>query len=282
MAQNTLPLSNMPDETELKALVSNTPSLDYATVGGLLIAIGMVAVAIAVGGNLRMFIDMPSILLVFGTTLAVTTACYSIEDMKAAGKMIRKALFYSVRDATGAANMVMQLADLARKHGLLALDKVTPQVKGESILQRAIIMVLDGTQVQDLERILHKESAAIHARHHKSASILRRAAEIAPAMGLIGTLVGLVQMLGYLDNPSKIGPSMALALLTTLYGALLANVVFTPLAAKLERNSTEEDLVNTIYTIGAASIARQENPRRLEMMLNTVLPPSRRIQFFNS
>ena len=267
-------------DVELKRLVSIKPSLDYATVGGLASAFLMVGAAIAVGGSISIFFDIPSILLVVGATIAVTTACYSMDDMRAAGKVVSKALFYSVRDASAAANMSMQLAELTRKHGLLALEKVIPQIKDEGFLARALTLVLDGTPLADIERILRKENAAIHARHYKSASILRRAAEIAPAMGLIGTLVGLVQMLGFLDNPSKIGPSMAIALLTTLYGALLANLVFIPLAAKLERNSIEEELVNTIYVIAATSISRQENPRRLEMMLNTVLPPAKRIQFF--
>ena len=100
-------------------------------------------------------------------------------------------------------------------------------------------------------------------------------------MGLIGTLVGLVQMLGRLDDPSTIGPAMAVALLTTFYGAILANVVLAPLASKLDRNSREEILVKNIYLMAATSISRQENPRRLEMLLNSVLPPSKRVQFFD-
>ena len=99
-------------------------------------------------------------------------------------------------------------------------------------------------------------------------------------MGLIGTLVGLVQMLGSLDDPSTIGPSMAVALLTTFYGAILANMVFSPMAAKLERNSNEESMVNTVFLTAAASMGRQENPRRLEMLLNTILPPAHRLQYY--
>ena len=100
-------------------------------------------------------------------------------------------------------------------------------------------------------------------------------------MGLIGTLIGLVQMLGQLDDPSTIGPSMAVALLTTFYGAVLSNMLFSPLAAKLERNSDEEVLLNTIYLTGVTSIGRKENPRRLEMLVNTLLPPAQRVQFFD-
>ena len=100
-------------------------------------------------------------------------------------------------------------------------------------------------------------------------------------MGLIGTLIGLVQMLGNLKDPSTIGPAMAVALLTTFYGAVLANMVFLPLASKLERNSVEEMLIYNLYTMGATSIGRQENPRRLEMLLNSVLPPAKRVQYFD-
>ena len=114
-----------------------------------------------------------------------------------------------------------------------------------------------------------------------SAITIEQAAEIAPVMGRIGTLLGLVQMLGRLDDPSSIGPAMAVALLTTFYGAVLAHVFLAPIAAKLERNSREEILVKNIYALSAASIARQENPRRLELLLNTLLPPSKRVQFFD-
>ncbi|MBL4719843.1 MAG: MotA/TolQ/ExbB proton channel family protein, partial [Alphaproteobacteria bacterium] len=103
---------------------------------------------------------------------------------------------------------------------------------------------------------------------------------ISPAMGLIGTLVGLVQMLGSLSDPSTIGPKMALALLTTFYGAILSNLIFTPLAAKLERNSTDQVLISQLQAMAATSIGRQENPRRLEMLLNTILPPGERVEYF--
>lgn len=118
-------------------------------------------------------------------------------------------------------------------------------------------------------------------RHLKSAGVLRKAAEVAPAMGLIGTLIGLVQMLGNLEDPAAIGPGMAIALLTTFYGAVLSNMMFSPLATKLERNSAEESLVANLYMLAAGSICRKENPRRLEMLFNAMLPPARQIQFFS-
>ena len=142
-------------------------------------------------------------------------------------------------------------------------------------------MVVDQTPGPEIEKVMRQEMHAIVARHLKSVSIFRRAAEVAPAMGLIGTLVGLVQMLGRLEDPSTIGPAMAVALLTTFYGAVLGSMVFGPLASKLERNSNEETLVNKVYLMGAASISRQENPRRLELLINSVLPPAKRVRYFD-
>jgi chemotaxis protein MotA len=145
---------------------------------------------------------------------------------------------------------------------------------------RGMSMAIDGTPGEEIERIMQRELQATSHRNTRTVSILRKAADISPAMGLIGTLVGLVQMLGNLEDPSTIGPSMAIALLTTFYGAILANMVFTPLASKLERNSADETLINTLYVMAAASIGRQENPRRLEMLLNTVLPPDHTVDYF--
>ncbi|MCW5732260.1 MAG: MotA/TolQ/ExbB proton channel family protein, partial [Alphaproteobacteria bacterium] len=147
--------------------------------------------------------------------------------------------------------------------------------------RKAMQLAIDGMAPEEMERILRQDAQAIVQRHAKSVSVLRKAAEVAPAMGLIGTLVGLVQMLGNLDDPSAIGPGMALALLTTFYGAVLANMVFAPLAAKLERNSEEEALMNQIFLLAAGSIGRQENPRILETMLNGILPPQARVRIFD-
>ena len=131
-------------------------------------------------------------------------------------------------------------------------------------------MVIDGIPSEQIDQILDSETASMRIRHLRTAGVLRRAAEVAPAMGLIGTLVGLVQMLGNLDDPSSIGPSMAVALLTTFYGAVLANMVVHAAGHQAGTQLGKRDqLVHRIYALGAASISRQENPRRLEMLLNT-------------
>ena len=136
--------------------------------------------------------------------------------------------------------------------------------------------------MSEFSSVLQRDLIANVQRSNVAVKVLRRVAEFAPAMGLIGTLIGLVTMLGNLDDPSTIGPSMAVALLTTFYGALLANLVFLPLAAKRENISYLEEAVGSMYLLGVSSIGRQENPRRLEMLLNSSLPPSDRVRFFDN
>ena len=254
--------------------------LDVATLVGLAAAAGVILLAITTGGSARAFLDPPSLLIVLGGTLAVTTASFSVGDVAAAWGNAGRILAQSTYDPRAVARQVMLLAEAARRAGPEMLKSMLPELKGEPFLHRCVSLITEGPPADDVERLLTAEVEALVAARAKSAAVLRRASEVAPAMGLIGTLVGLVQMLGGLSDPSTIGPAMALALLTTFYGAVLGNVVLAPLAAKLERAAEDEALVKTLYTVGAVSIARQENPRRLEMLLNTILPPGRRIQYF--
>lgn len=269
-------------ETGTDIHISTTRStMDIATVAGLICGFGLIATAIILGGSPGSFINPPSILIVVGGTFAVTTACFSLAEMGRTFKVILKTFNYSSRDSSEAAIQVLQIAAMARKQGVLAVQNMLGSIQNEPFLHQGMSMVVDGTSGEEIETILHRDMHSTVQRHLRSASVLKKLGEFAPAMGLIGTLIGLVQMLGNLDDPGTIGPSMAVALLTTFYGAVLANMVFLPLAAKLERNSVEENLINNIYLIGSASIGRQENPRRLEMLLNSVLPPSKRVSFFD-
>jgi len=255
--------------------------MDFHTILGLLIGFGLIVTAIVLGGSPTAFIDTPSIVIVLGGTVAVTMVSFSFREMTRANMAVFLVLFRRTDDAADVGSQLLELAETARKQGILALQKVLSQFEREPFLHRAMQMVSDGTPGNDVERIMRKEISSMRSRHAQSVGVFRRAAEVSPAMGLIGTLVGLVQMLGGLDDPSTIGPAMAVALLTTFYGAVLANMVFAPLATKLERKSVAETLLNEIYVTAAASIGRQENPRRLEMLLNTLLPPAERIVHFD-
>jgi len=255
--------------------------VDMATILGLVCAFAMIGTAITLTGAAGSFLDTPSILIVIGGTFAVTAVAFSTREVLASFTVIGPTLFRVARDPKDAATWMLYLSEIARSKGLLSLDKTLSQMRQEPFLQNAIRQVVDGATPEDVEEAMTRELATILAKQERSANVLRKAAETAPAMGLIGTLIGLIQMLSNLEDPTSIGPAMALALLTTFYGAILAYMVFSPLASKLERNQQEEELVGRVYTIGTLSIARQENPRRLETNLNSVLPPEKRVAFFS-
>ncbi len=255
--------------------------IDFATFIGLFGAIGLIVAAILLEGTWTAFINVPAILLVVFGTFAVTAVSYSVGEVFQAQPIMLRTLFRSGQTPNDAAMRMLQLAERARRRGILQLQSELYGLRPEPFLHRSMTMLVDGIAVEEIERNLTFETHAMMQRHVRSTGILRRAAEVAPAMGLIGTLVGLVNMLGSLNNPESIGPAMAVALLTTLYGALLANVVFLPLASKLERNSATELLINQIYILGSLSIGRQENPRRLELVLNTILPATQRVKYFD-
>lgn len=255
--------------------------LDLATVLGLGFAIGFIAMAVAMGQGDASFFDVPSLLIVLFGTMAATAVSYTVEELAMASRLIRKLVFRSTLEHSRMASSLIDLAVIAKKKGPLAISGYDAELRKDPFLHRAMQMVIDGYNADDIDFLLTQELEAGVERHRRAASIFRRSAEIAPSMGLIGTLIGLVQMLADLENPEVIGPAMALALLTTFYGAILGSVVMAPLAVKLEKRSGDEALMKTMIRIAAASIARQENPRRLEMLLNSELPPAGRLRYFD-
>lgn len=274
-----------PGEDLVRASTPRAPrektSIDFATIAGIPGAFLLVITAIILGGSPDAFLDLKSILIVIGGTLGIVTACFSLDEIKGSFKIVLQAFFHASRDTEATAKHLLQMAEIAKKKGVLALQKHLPQLKSSSMLHKGVEMVIDGSSGDDVEAMMKQEFQTLAHRNDCTIRILRKAADISPAMGLIGTLVGLVQMLGNLEDPSTMGPSMAIALLTTFYGVILANMVFTPLASKLERNSSEDMLIASLYMMSTASIGRRESPRRLEMLLNTVLPPDHRIKYFD-
>ena len=256
------------------------PKLDAATLVGLVSGLGLVALAMMMGGSPSSFLDVPSLLIVFGGTFGVVTISFSLHEMGRAHAVACKAVFRNDRDSVAAAMEALDLADIARRKGVLALEREIDSGTADAFCRRALGMVLEGLPGEEIETVLKREIHESMQRHASSAGIFRKAAEVSPGMGLIGTLIGLVQMLSNLNDPAAIGPSMAVAVLTTFYGAVLSTMVFAPLASKLDRNAENDVLVANIYMLTAASIARQENPRRLEGLLNALLPPEKRVRYF--
>ncbi|WP_374763419.1 motility protein A [Yunchengibacter salinarum] len=252
-----------------------------STVIGMFVAFALVVTAIWIGGDPLAFLNVQGGLIVVLGTFAVTAISFPPGDMIRLPRDVFVLLRHGQKDPTQEALTVLRLANEARKAGdLKKMEALVPRLRHRPFLAKAMQLVVDGSQADEIEQMLRREASSTSSRHMQAVDFLRRAGDVAPAMGLIGTLIGLVKMLGSLDDPSQIGPAMAVALLTTLYGALLAHLVFIPLAAKTEHCTSEEALVNNLYAMGAASIGRRENPRRLEMLLNTILPPAKQVKFF--
>ena len=266
---------------EASVISRSRTRLDHATLIGLICGFGLVVAAMLIGGSARSFVDLPAVLIVLGGTFGVTTISFSLGDLIRMPAVVLKALFHSIPDSSTTALHMLRLAELARKRGILGLDQILETMRHEPFVHKAVTLAVDGAPVDEIRTIMQREINEMADRHMRSAGVLRRAAEVAPAMGLIGTLIGLVQMLGNLNDPSTIGPGLAVALLTTFYGAVLANMVFAPLASKLERNTAAEILIANVYVLAAESICRKDNPRRLELLLNAMLPPAKRIQYFS-
>lgn len=276
MAENN-PLAGMPAIKVQKTSVAP----DFTTIFGLVMTFVLISIAILIGKSDANFFNVPSFLIVILGTISVTAVSFSWDEFKSAGSVIKNSLFQTQRKPIDTARTLMDLAVLAKQKGLLSLSAINPELRKDPHLFKAVQVVTDGYKPEQIESVLALDLDAMTERHRRSANILRRGAEIAPAMGLIGTLIGLVQMLANLQDPETIGPAMAVALLTTFYGAILGTAVLSPMAAKLERNSNDEAMIRSLVLISMASIARQDNPRQLEMLLNSELPPSQQINYFD-
>ncbi len=254
--------------------------MDLATVIGVVAAFGLVLFGIMIGGTLTSFLNAPGALIVIGGTLGATLVSHPMSQVLNLGKVLKNALFNEGVEPKQTIDLLLEFAQTVRKEGVLALEDRVEALE-DPFMKKGLQMAIDGQEPEVVEAVLQNEVTKMEDRHDTGASILDTMGTLSPAFGMIGTLIGLVQMLGSLEDPSTIGPAMAVALLTTLYGTMMANMVWTPLAAKLERNSNQESTINNIYLVGTVSIGRQENPRRLEMLLNSLLSPQKRVQYFD-
>ncbi len=255
--------------------------IDLATIIGLVVAFALVVVAIFLGGTPQAFVNVPSVLIVFGGTIGVVVAGYRFRDVGGAFKYVGTTFSRQQMIVSEVALQLIELGLAGRQQGLLQMQSAMSSIEDKPLLVRGLSLAIDGATDQEIEEIMNGESLNVTETREQSVGLLRKGADAAPAMGLIGTLVGLVQMLAQLDDPASIGPSMAVALLTTFYGVIFANMLLTPFANKLERNGRDEDILNRMYVIAAGSIQRQENPRRLEMLINALLPPKEQIAYFD-
>ena len=253
--------------------------MDLATIIGTILAFSLVIMAIIMGGTLDAFINLPSFLIVVGGTIGATAINYPLKDILGVIKIAKNAIF--CKDSVNFSELIsnfLKMADKARREGILSLEGFIKDSHDE-FLKYGLRLCVDGVEPQSIKQILEKDIKSSSERHELGVNIFLSMGDYAPAFGMIGTLIGLVQMLAKLDDPSNIGPAMAVALITTFYGALLANAVFLPIAGKLKTKSEEEIFVKKIMLEGIMGISNGDNPRILEQKLNTFLPSKERVSF---
>lgn len=249
--------------------------MDLATVIGVVLGFALITTAIAMGGSFGAYVDMPSVLIVIGGMSASVIASFPLAKVLKLPKVLKITLRSSTADANALIEQMVKFAEVARRDGILALEGMTEEME-DDLLVTGIKMAVDGTDPELIEQILEADVDNMVIRHESGKGILDAAGKYAPAFGMIGTLIGLVAMLANMDDPSAIGAGMAAALLTTLYGAVLANVLFLPLADQLAVKNEDEILIKTIIIKGVMSIQSGDNPRVVEQKLRTFLSPSQR------
>ncbi|UZP66233.1 motility protein A [Desulfovibrio mangrovi] len=249
--------------------------MDLATILGIVISFGLVVSAIMAGSSLLIFIDIPSFLIVFGGTIGALLVNYPIGKVLAVVGVIKKTLFAKAESPTTIIEQFMDYANRARREGILSLEPIIKEID-DAYLRKGLQLTVDGLEPQAIQEIMETEISNIEGRHENGYEIVRALGEYAPALGMIGTVIGLVQMLQTMNDPSSIGPAMAVALITTFYGAVLANLIFNPMAGKLKSRSKDEILIKEMQMEGILAISKGENPRIIQEKLSSFQPPKER------
>lgn len=249
--------------------------MDLATIGGLVAGIVFVVVSITLKGSIGSFVDLASVMITFGGAFSATLITYPLDKFLRSLKSVTLAFKNQIMNEGEVIKKIIELSNVARKEGLLALEEAAESID-DDFLKKGILLIVDGTDPDLVRSILETELVFIQGRHRSVQEFWEKVAEMGPAWGMIGTLIGLVNMLKTLDDPSTIGPSMAVALLTTMYGSMLANLVANPFAGKLKIRSGEELLLKEVMIEGLLSIQAGENPRVIEEKLKAFLAPALR------
>ncbi|MDI6815657.1 MAG: MotA/TolQ/ExbB proton channel family protein [Actinomycetota bacterium] len=249
--------------------------MDVTTIIGIIIGLVLVTAAIMVGGDTSVFFNAPSLMITFGGTIAATLIHFKISHIMGVSKVVKNAFSDPKLNSAELIATMVRIAERARKEGLLALEEDVNEI-GDSFLERGMQLVIDGADPELVQEVMETEIIYVAERHALGKSIIEAMASYAPSFGMLGTLIGLVKMLHQLNDPSKIGPGMAIALLTTLYGALFAYLFLTPMAGKLGVRSAEEVLRKELIVEGILAVQAGHNPRMIEEKLKSFLSPEGR------
>jgi len=254
--------------------------LDLATILGLVLCIVVVIYGILVGQSgveiLLNFVDPPSVFITIGGSMAcMLTMSASLKGYLENIKSFTLALKVLPANEEATIKTIIELSNVARKEGLLALEEAANGIDDE-FLKKGVLLIVDGTDPELVRSIMETELNCIEVRHSSKANFWDAWGAMGPAWGMIGTLIGLVNMLKKLDDAATIGPNMAVALITTFYGSMIANWICIPIAAKLRANNTQEIMIKEVMVEGLLSIQAGENPRVIEEKLKSFLSPARR------
>lgn len=247
--------------------------MDFATLIGLVGAIVLIASAVILGVSPDVFVNGPSLLIVIGGSALVVLAKFSFPQFFGAFGAAIRAFKFKLPETRAAIEELVEVAQIARKEGPLGLEG---REVGSPFLSQGVQMLVDGQNGETIKQLLSKERLMTLEHNRSGAKVFTALADVAPAMGMIGTLIGLVQMLSNMEDPKSIGPAMAVALLTTLYGAMLATMVASPIADKLSLRMTEEARMQSLYTDALVAIQEGTNPRVIEQLLSSYLHPKER------
>lgn len=248
--------------------------MDIASLLGIVLGFVMIIFGIlSAGADLLTYYDLPSVIITVGGSISGVLASYKLKDFIGGFKSITLAFKDEVMDPGQTISTIIDLSNVARKEGLLALEEASNDIE-DTFLKKGIMLVVDGTDPELVRGILETELTSLEDRHNKVISFWEKWAELGPAWGMIGTLIGLVNMLNDMEDASAIGPSMAVALITTLYGSVIANWLCNPIAGKLKTNNSLEVIMKEIVVEGLLSIQAGENPRIIEEKLKSFLSPA--------
>lgn len=249
--------------------------MDLATLFGIVIGMVLLIVSIMMEGDILLFWSFSSILIVFGGTFASIMINFTMNQVLSVFPLLKVAFSKKSHDSIAMIEVLVDFAETSRREGLLALEEKA-LAADEPFLQKGIQLVVDGTDAELVRNILEIELVFLEERHRLGQKIFEQMGALAPAYGMIGTLIGLIAMLGALDDPDQIGMGMAVALITTLYGSVASNLIFLPLAGKLSIKSDGEVLLKQVMIEGILSIQAGENPRIVEEKLKSFLSPAER------
>ena len=250
--------------------------MDIATLIGIIVSFGLVIISILLGGDGAWFVNTPSLMIVFGGTMGATLLAYPLGDVLSVFKVAKHVFMHKSQSVSELIPLITGFAKKARQEGILSFESQLEDIEDPFLVQ-GIQMAIDGMESSAIEDVMVTEIIYLEERHRLGSDIFTTMGGFAPAIGMLGTIIGLVQMLMQMEDPSQIGAPMAVALLTTFYGTMLANLVFIPVAGKLKTRSKQEILIKQMVLQGVLSIQSGDNHRVVEQKLKAFIAPKARL-----